>query len=239
MENLHEGHRKRLRARYAASGAVGFEDHELLELLLTYAIPRRDVNATAHRLLTRFGSLSGVLSASREELRNVEGLGESAAVFLSLEKDILSRLSLEGLRGNKHTLTFDSTETAARYAHTVLSMEQNECCHLFLLDAKRVLLADKRIGTGTLDAVEAWPRVAAEAALTAHAKYAVLAHVHPSGDPAPSQSDNLVTQSVQRALESIETVLLDHLIVGRSAVFSFALGQTVPIHTDGLLPTQS
>jgi len=229
MENPHEGHRRRLRARYEANGANGFGEHELLELLLTYAIPRRDVNELAHRLIARFGSLTGVLSASREELGEISGLGESAATFLSLEKDILGRLALEKLKNGGRSVLFDSTETAARYAHAVLANERSECCRLFLLDARRTLIADKLIGTGTLDAAEAWPRAAAEAALLAHAKYAVLAHVHPSGDPSPSEADAKATEAIGRALESIEAVLLDHLIVGRGSVYSLAEGRTVSV----------
>lgn len=229
MENPHEGHRARLRARYAANGANGFEEHELLELLLTYAIPRRDVNELAHRLIARFGSLAGVFSAGREELAAIPGLGESAAAFLALENDLLGRLLVEKLKNGKRAVSFDTTETAARYAYAVLNGSRNETCRLFLLDAKRVLTGDKCIGTGTLDAAEAWPRAAAEAVLLAHAKYAVLAHVHPSGDPTPSEADAAATESIRRALGSIDAVLLDHLIVGRDSVYSLALGRALPV----------
>ena len=86
MENLHKGHRERLRQSYIENGPDGMHEHQLLELLLTYAIPRRDTNPIAHRLLDKsaFGSLWEVLNAGPKELMAVEGIGESAAVLLSL-----------------------------------------------------------------------------------------------------------------------------------------------------------
>lgn len=228
MENLHEGHRKRLRERYMKSGAAGFTEHELLELLLTYAIPRKDVNELAHRLLNRFGSLGGVLDAPKEELFSVEGLGESAAVFLSLEKDVLSHIAVAPLKKGG-AIVLDSAEAAARAAASSAAGLKNERCALMLLDAKRRLIRTAPIGTGTLDESGVYPRLAAEAALMAHAKYAVLTHNHPSGDPFPSEEDYGSTEAVQQALAAVGVTLLDHLITGSGSVFFLSSGEIVKV----------
>lgn len=208
------------------SGAAGFEAHELLELLLTYAIPRRDVNGLAHRLIDRFGSLTGVLSASVEELAAVDGLGESAAVFFALIRDVLSKTEIEKLQSGG-TVTLDTAAAAARYALAVTRGERNESCRLLLLDTKRHLLSEKTIGAGTVDGAEIYPRLAAEAALLSHARYAILLHNHPSGDPRPSKEDLEATEAVQHALETVGVTLLEHLIAGNGTVFCLSSGELI------------
>ncbi|MDO4493785.1 MAG: DNA repair protein RadC [Clostridia bacterium] len=226
MENLHEGHRKRLRERYVNAGGKGFADHELLELLLTYAIPRRDVNALAHRLLRRFGSLAGVFGAPLAELASVEGLGESAAVFLSLGNELCSRLAVAPLKQNG-AVVLSTTEDAARYALAGARGLVNERCAAILLDTKRRVVGETEIGTGTLVESGVYPRLAAEAALNAHAAFAVLCHNHPSGDPTPSDADRKATVAVQQALAAVGVTLLDHLVTGDGCVFSLAAGERI------------
>lgn len=227
MEHAHGGHRQRLRDRYTQSGAAAFADHELLELLLTYAIPRRDVNDTAHALLLRFGSLENVLKASPTALQQVPGIGETAAVFLHLQHDVMQRILLQRFSDETGHIRLTTPLVSARYALELLHNQVTESAILICLNAQRVVLCVARIGDGTLAEAAVYPRTAAEMVLLHHAHSAILAHNHPSGSPLPSAADHETTEKVSAALSSLGVPLLDHLIVGRGSVYSSSSRQVV------------
>lgn len=220
-DSIHSGHRERIREQYQKNGASAFLDHQFLELLLTYAIPRRDTNALAHALLERFGSLEGVVTAEVDQLRLVEGVGESTAVFLRMQGDLFRRLLLRRQEDPRGNIRLNSPVAAARYAVSLLSLNTYESVLAVCLNAKKVVQSCETIQSGTLSEAQIYPRTVAEIALLRRAHGILLLHNHPSGDPTPSREDAEATESVRAALESIGVQLFDHLIVGGEHAYSF------------------
>ena len=223
-DSIHAGHRERLRARYAESGADGFFDHELLQLLLTYAVPRKDTNGLAHLLLNHFGSLEQVFCADVEQLMSVDGIGQSTAVFLHLHGDLLQRLSLAKLADTRGRIKLNTPLSAAQYALARLHAQHYETVLAVCLNSRLEVIHVKTLQKGTLTEAPVYPRVIAETALLHHAHSIVLMHNHPSGNPAPSSEDAVTTEAVRAALSGIGVRLNDHLVVGGAFVYSFSAG---------------
>lgn len=217
---LHQGHRERLRKRFYENGADGFADHELLELMLTYCIARKDVNPIAHRLLKKFKTFSGVLDASREELCEVEGVGEYAAGFITLFVHSFSRYGLARL--NKERPAFKNPEQSCEYARQLYYGDRYEIGYMLCLDVKTRLLQVVEVARGTIDQAHFYPRKIIESALHAKAHSVIFVHNHPSGNPTPSGDDVHITRLLKEALEKVEIKLLDHIIVGGNETYSFA-----------------
>ena len=215
---IHDGHREKMRRRFQETGLEGFADHEALELLLYYAIPRRDTNELAHRLLTRYGSLSALLQAPIEDLRRVEGVGESAAVLLKLVPAFVYKAQ----RSAGQETVLNSTEKAGRYLLTCFAGERNEVIYQLCLDRKGKLLARKRLSEGGSAAAELNIRRLVENALLSSASAVILSHNHPSGIAPPSREDYATTQQAQDALRTIGVELLDHIIVAEDDYVSLA-----------------
>lgn len=215
---IHAGHREKMRRRFQETGLEGFADHEALELLLYYAIPRRDTNELAHRLLTRYGSLSALLQAPIEDLRRVEGVGESAAVLLKLVPAFVYKAQ----RSAGQETVLNSTEKAGRYLLTCFAGERNEVIYQLCLDRKGKLLARKRLSEGGSAAAELNIRRLVENALLSSASAVILSHNHPSGIALPSREDYATTQQAQDALRTIGVELLDHIIVAEDDYVSLA-----------------
>lgn len=216
---VHDKHRDRMRRRFRESGLKGFADHEALELLLYYAIPRRDTNPTAHALLERFGSLAGVFSAPVEALRQVEGVGDSAAVLLRLAPLIAQRARLAEAG---REVILNSPERIGDYLLELFSQERNEAVYQLCLDRKGKLLSCKRLGEGSACAVNLDIRALVEDALLSAASSVILAHNHPSGVALPSTADQAATDRAKAALESIGVALVDHIIVADNDFVSFS-----------------
>jgi len=217
--SLHDGHREKMRQRFLSGGLEGFADHEALELLLFYAIPRRDTNETAHRLLQRYGSLKEVLRAPVEDLQKVEGIGESAAVFLKLVPEFCRKARISG---NGQETILNSTERAGAYLIERFSGEKEEVIYQLCLDRKGKLLACKRLSEGSADNAELNVRRLVENALLTSASAVILSHNHPSGIALPSREDYTTTQRVQEALKPIGVRLVDHIIVADDDFVSMA-----------------
>lgn len=215
---LHDGHRQRMKTKFAQCGADAFADHELLELLLYYAIPRRDTNETAHRLLARFGTLSDVFSASLEALREVEGVGENAAVLLNL----LTAVGRRTIRPAPREQILNSVESAGRYFLQVLRTERHEVLYQACLDAKGKLLDCCRLSSGTAVMAPVSVREVVGIALHCGDSSVILAHNHPSGVALPSQEDRQVTLQIQQALTTLGITLTDHIVVADGDFVSMA-----------------
>ena len=215
---LHDGHRQRKKEQFLQHGLDGFADHEVLELLLFYAIPRRDTNELGHRLLEKFGGLDGVFSAPAEELRKVEGVGENAAVFLSLLGAVRQRLCRESMKDR----IVGSVEEAGDLFLTLLRHERREVLYLACLDAKGKLLNCCRLSSGTTSMTELSVREVVETALRCDASRVVLGHNHPSGVALPSEEDRQVTLQIQQALRTMSITLMDHIVVADGDFVSMA-----------------
>ena len=206
---VHDGHRERVRRRFLEGGLSGFADHEILELLLCYAIPQGDVNPLAHALMDRFGSLSGVLSAPVELLTQVKGVGERTAVLLRLadmEREVI----------------LNTRENVGAYLLELFSQERNEAVYQICLDGKGKLLACRRLGEGSASAVNLDMRKVVENAILHSASSVILAHNHPSGIALPSSDDQAATEQVRVALGAIGVRLEDHIIVADGDFVSFS-----------------
>ena len=220
---IHDGHRARKKEQFLQTGLDSFADHEALELLLFYAIPRRDTNPTAHLLLQKFGSLEGVLNASVEELQSVEGVGESAAILLSMVPAITRR----SMRATTKEKILNSVERCGKYFLELLRHERREVLYQACLDGKGKLIVCKKLSEGTADSAAFSVRQVVENALVADASMVVLAHNHVSGVALPSESDCIVTRRVREALQAVDIQLMDHVIV--------ADGDFVSMNQSGLL----
>ncbi len=208
--SIHSGHRQRLKDRFAREGLDNFEQHQVLELLLFYAIPRADTNPIAHALLERFGSLDQVLEATAPELRKVPGMGDHAAQFLSLVSQVGRYYQV--CRVSRPTI-LATLDQCGQYLLPRFCGRRNETVFLLCLDAKRKALICKEVGEGSVNSAAVPIRRVVEMALAAGATYAVLAHNHPCGIALPSQEDVYVTRRVAMALAAVEIELLDHIVV--------------------------
>lgn len=234
---MHEGHRDRLRERYIKNGIGGLEEHEILELLLTYAIPRRNTNDIAHALIRRFGSLGRVMRAEIPELTSVEGVGRHTAVFLRLHGQLLRKVQEEGDGVKREQLRLHTPAAAAAFALRLLREERYECVYTISLDKNLRLLYAERLLAGTLTEAPLYPRRVVESALQHRAHALLLVHNHPSGDATPSGNDMEATEAVKRALESIDIRLHDHLITGDGVVYSCLRGILIePAEQEGAQP---
>ena len=216
---VHEGHRARLKERYLEQGLKGFNDLNALELLLFYAIPRRDTNELAHALLDRFGTLEDVLGATVKELQTVPGVGEHAAVLLSLIRETARRCELNRTRG---ITSIQSTADAGAYLLPRLRYEQDEKLLLLCLDSQKRVLDCTEVASGAINEIKISIRKIVETAVNCRASSVILAHNHPDGSARPSKEDELTTRSIVNALKLVEIPVEDHIVVAGNEYVSFA-----------------
>ena len=218
MNSSKDGHRERLRSRYLYAGENGLPDYDMLELLLTYAIQRRDVKEIARDLLERFHSLYGVLDADADELCQVDGIGKNSALLIMLIRDLCTRYLENQVTGKSVLL---NPEAVQNYVRMRLSGYSNEVFMVVYLDVKNQIIDTKIMASGTTDTIILHPKMIAEDALVHKCASLIIVHNHPSGSVEPSISDREFTRKLQKALELLEIRLLDHLVVSPSATFSF------------------
>ena len=210
MDNIHDGHRDRLRRRFRDEGLAHFDDLHILELLLFYGQPRKNTSPAAHALLKEFGSLAGVLDARTEDLMEVAGIGESTALFLRLFPQVMQRY-LHEQSGVGNVLA--DTEQCGRYLLSCYFQEREEVVYLLCLDAKCKLLDCNLIHRGSVNAASISVRKIVEQALRCNASSVILSHNHVSGVALPSHEDLATTRQLQTALEAVGVTLTDHIIV--------------------------
>lgn len=209
-ESIHAGHRQRMLETYLRTGLDGFSDVEALELLLGYAISRRDVNPLAHELLRAFGDLNRVLNAPVEQLVKVQGIGARTAVLIHLVGQLWSRSEASGY-GNSVFLR--SVSEIGKYLVPRSVGLREERAWLLSLDAKCKMIECREICRGAVNAVNIPFRKLVEAALMANATSVVLAHNHTTGTMIPSLEDVEYTRNACRALSLVDVILTDHLIL--------------------------
>lgn len=202
------------------SGFAGFAEHEIVELLLTLCIPRRDVKAAAKTLLQRFGNLRAILDAPASDLQQVTGMGEVAPVALRIIRET-ANLYLQ--QQAEESTALASPESLTAFWRSRLGGLRNEVFEIAYLDSAYKLIHDgvETLEEGTVDRAAVYPRRVIEAALRRGAAAIVCAHNHPSGDVRPSEQDKTLTRALVLAANTVQLKLLDHLIVSPDAVFSF------------------
>ena len=216
---IHEGHRARLRESFLEHGLQSMHDINALELLLFYALPRRDTNETAHLLLERFGSLHGVFSAPVEELREVDGIGDYAAALIALVPEIMKKSRLSKSREIRQ---IRSSTDAGEYLLPYFMNEQDEVVYMLCLDTKRAVICCAEMGRGVVNTVDANIRRMVEKALKVKACSVIVAHNHPDGIAIPSREDDIFTRCLYNALETVGIRLEDHIIVADEDYISLA-----------------
>ena len=216
--NAAQGHRERMRLRLLQSGPDALLDHEMLEMILFLALPRRDTKPIARALLDRFRDFPGVITAPLNELRNVEGLGDAGVAALKVVQAAALRLMQRTLLDRP---VLNDWAKLTDYLTAVLGRERTEQFRILFLDARNRLVADEQQQRGTVNHAPVYPREIVRRALDLHATALILVHNHPSGDPQPSQADLEMTREIVRAAQTLGVVVHDHVIIGAADTFSF------------------
>lgn len=207
---VHDGHRNRMKRRFLRHGLDNFDDHNVLELLLFFAIPRQDTNKLAHRLMDTFGSLDAVFEAAPEALMTVEGVGESAATILHLVPECARRYFLAKSDMGQ---ILASSEAAGKFFIPRFMNCSTEKVYLACLDAKLKVIDCSPIGSGGMSHAHVDIQAALHRAVLLNASAVILAHNHTSGIALPSKEDENATRCFQAALELVGITLVDHIVV--------------------------
>ncbi len=210
-KSIHSGHRQRVKSKALKKGYSQFEDHQLLELLLFYSIPREDTNETAHALLNEFGSIDEVLHASPERLKKVKGVGENTATLITLLGELNCRAAKVK---HKRKSAYKSSADFKSLAVSRLSGERNEKVYIFCFDSVGKLKREVELSTGDEASSYIDVKSAVRAMMDSDSKTAVLAHNHPDGTVEPSAADIDSTRSVCVMFRKLGFLLIDHIIVG-------------------------
>lgn len=214
------GHRKRLKDRLLSSGRQSLADHELIELLLAYAIPRKDTKPLAKLLLRRFGTIQSVLDATPDQLSEVHGMGMHASTLFSLLRACMNRY-LEPAADNRALVT--GPEDVADFLRSELGGSSKERFMLVCLNAAGRVIHTRTMAEGTVDAAHVYPREVLKEALSCGASALILVHNHPSGTLAASEQDLRLTRTLTDICSQVGLSLHDHLIVTRSGAYSIRL----------------
>ena len=217
--SIHDGHRSRMKKRYLKSGLDSFDDLAILEFILFFAISRQDTNPLAHSLLEKYGCLSAVLEASPEDLQKVKGIGESAAILLSMMPDV-ARHHLA--QRNEIGAILNSTTKCGEYLIPHFFGQRDEVVWLLCMDAKCKALDCRELFQGNVNAASISVRKVVEVAIACNATSVVLAHNHTSGIALPSVEDEETTHRLKAALDVVGIELIDHVVVAGDDFVSMA-----------------
>ncbi len=217
--NLHAGHRKRLRERFLKDFGSSMADYEILELVLCLAIPRKDVKPIAKKLITKFIDLNGVISADIKQLQSKElALSENAISAIKL----IYSCGVRGLQSQiKQATIISSWQHLLDYCKIVMGNEKAEQLRVFFLDSKNFLISDEVLSIGTVNKTSIFPREIARRAIELNAVSIILVHNHPSNDTTPSQNDIDMTMTVRELLKQLDITLHDHVIISKKGHYSF------------------
>ena len=218
-EKLHDGHRSRVKSRFLTEGLDNFKDYQALELLLFYAIPMKDTNELAHKLINEFGSLYGLLEADPRDICKRCGVSENTAVLLTLIPQ-LSRKYLNEKWGEKPVI--NSSFKAGEFAVSLFVGRTYEVFYVLCLDSQNKVNYSALVHEGTINEAPVYPRLIVETALRHQANSVILAHNHPGGSLKPSSADLEVTKKISNALGAISIKVIDHIIVAGEKYFSLA-----------------
>lgn len=208
-DHTHDGHRQRLKNRYESTGSEGFSDHEILELILGYAISQKDTNPIAHQLINTFGDLRGVLDAEKTELLAIDQIGEHAAFLLKFMPCIVRRY-LE--QKSSDDLRLMDGEKLVDFFIARMIDRRDECVMAAFLDINKRLIACKVLYEGNVHMVEINCERILKECYRRNAKYVILAHNH-FNHCTPSIQDVIATQDIQKKLYAAQITLLDHIVI--------------------------
>jgi DNA repair protein RadC len=218
-EDLTEGHRKRLRERYIKGGLTGFADYEVVELLLSLGTPRRDCKQQAKEAIKKFKTLRGVLSASMDELQQINGIGPHNAFGIKLTQDVAREFLKEQIPEKPG---FHSSQEFFEYLYHSMRDLKNEVFKVLFLNSQNQIIDASDLFEGTVNSAAVAPRKIVEEALAKHAAALIFAHNHPTGVCDPSKADKDITRDLVFAGGLVQIKILDHLIIGNNRYYSFA-----------------
>ncbi len=210
-ESLHDGHRDRLRKKFLSNGIEALAEHEIVEMLLFYAIPRKNTNELAHVLLDQFGSIPNILETSFNSLKSVPGLGENGACFIKFILNLIRVYSEEKEIVPKNN--FETRKNLAKKLSKKFLGRTDEIIAIMLIDVKKKILHTCIINQGTFNKVELNIRKIIELVVVFNAAGILIAHNHPSGIAIPSREDIQTTQKLQSIFDTMNVEFIDHIIV--------------------------
>ena len=224
-EKDNQGHRERIREKFLKNGIDGFAEYEILELLLTYCIPRKDTKPIAKDLLNKFKSLDNVFKADFDKLSAIDGLGKNSIVFLKLIGDLPSIIYKDELKNkklvDKETLKISNKDILLKYLRNKIGYEEIEKFYIIYLSSSNEVIEFEENSVGTLDRSSVYPREIYKKVINLNAKSIILAHNHPSDNITPSKSDIELTNEIAKGLKNFGALLIEHIIITKNSYFSF------------------
>lgn len=212
------GHRDRLKQKALTFGCDALQDYELLEMFLTYAIPRKDVKPLAKELIRFFGSFAAVFNASPEELKQIKGVKDNTAALIAAVRSAALRLAKSQFSAGP---VIKDWKALIEYCKIDMGQKKTECLRIIFLDTRNQLIKDEILQKGSVGQTPVYPREIAKRALELGAASIVMVHNHPACDMRPSKNDIQMTKAVQKALTVLDINLIDHIIISKSGHISF------------------
>lgn len=221
LENDKSGHRMRLRQRFEDGGISALAEYEIVELMLTYAIARKDVKPIAKALLKKFGNFKNILKAEKSELISVEGMGEASATMINFISSIIPLYHMQVLE--ESPLELDSVDKLVQFFRARIGAEKIEVLEMACFDSQLRLLPKGaiRLFEGSANTANVDIRRIVECAIKLGASSIVLSHNHPNGDAKPSLADIEFTRNLSNACRPIKLDFIEHIIIAKNSFFSF------------------
>ena len=220
-----QGHRERIKEKFLKNGIDGFAEYEILELLLTYCIPRKDTKPIAKELLNKFKSLDNVFKADLDKLSAIDGLGKNSVAFLKLIGDLPSIIYKDELKNkklvDKETLKISNKDVLLKYLRNKIGYEEIEKFYVLYLSSSNEVIEFEENSVGTLDRSSVYPREIYKKIINLNAKSVILAHNHPSDNITPSKCDIELTNEIAKGLKNFGALLIEHIIITKNSYFSF------------------
>ena len=220
-----QGHRERIREKFLNNGIDGFAEYEILELLLTYCIPRKDTKPIAKELLNKFKSLDNVFKADLDKLSAIDGLGKNSVAFLKLIGDLPSIIYKDELKNkklvDKETLKISNKDILLKYLRNKIGYEEIEKFYVLYLSSSNEVIEFEENSVGTLDRSSVYLREIYKKIINLNAKSIILAHNHPSDNITPSKCDIDLTNEIAKGLKNFGALLIEHIIITKNSYFSF------------------
>jgi len=220
-----QGHRERIKEKFLKNGIDGFAEYEILELLLTYCIPRKDTKPISKELLNKFKSLDNVFKADFDKLSAIDGLGKNSIAFLKLIGDLPSIIYKDELKNkkliDKETLKISNKDILLKYLRNKIGYEEIEKFYVLYLSSSNEVIEFEENSVGTLDRSSVYPREIYKKIINLNAKSVILAHNHPSDNITPSKCDIELTNEIAKGLKNFGALLIEHIIITKNSYFSF------------------
>ncbi len=231
-DDIAAGHRKRLREKFVKSGLAGFHDYEIIELLLSLGTPRKDCKQLAKEVIKKFKTLRGALSASLEELQQIDGIGPHNAFGIKLVQEVAREFLKEQIIDKP---IYKSAKEIFDYLYHSMRDLKKEAFKVIYLNSQNQIIEVGDLSEGTINIKPISPREVLESAFRHYAVSLIFTHNHPSGNPEPSRNDKELTRELVYAASIMQIKVLDHIIIGNNCYFSFANEGLIEEYEDSFL----